>query len=334
MLQLIIEDLSRTKRSPPDSLSPSGPSIAVSPRCWACFRSAVVPLWPRWPDDTGSAQSVRTPVPVGLTQQGSSRPRPVQSRTLYPVADRLRRGVFRRCRENSKAHAVRALASFEAEELRNETQNLRCAATTGRLALAALLLVAGGLLTWAHNFVSDQVTPSSSAQKIFFPPKGSEATAGPEFKPRCSQYAGQQLTTGAQAEAYADHFIAVHLKEVGGGQTYAQLSAKAQADPDDTELAGQVATVFKGETLRGLLLNAYAFGTMGTIAGIAAIVAFVAGGADRPGLPGALALTPSGRRRRGPDPAQHPACGAGARLSDPHLNRPPRSARGRRFSLA
>ena len=32
--------------------------------------------------------------------------------------------------------------------------------------------------------------------------------------------------------------------------------------------------MFKGETLRGLLLNAYAFGTMGTIAGIAAIVAF------------------------------------------------------------
>ena len=91
------------------------------------------------------------------------------------------------------------------------------------------------------------------------------------------QYAGQQLTTGAQAEVYADHFIAVHLKEIGGGQTYAQLSAKAQANPDDAKLAGQVATMFKGETLRGLLLNAYAFGTMGTIAGIAAIAAFVAG---------------------------------------------------------
>ena len=40
------------------------------------------------------------------------------------------------------------------------------------------------------------------------------------------QYAGQQLTTGAQAETYADHFIAVHLKEIGGGKTYAQLSAR------------------------------------------------------------------------------------------------------------
>ena len=86
------------------------------------------------------------------------------------------------------------------------------------------------------------------------------------------QYAGQQLTTGAQAETYADHFIAVHLKEIGGGQTYAQLSTKAQANPTNTKLPDQVATMFKGETLRGLLLNAYAFGTMGTIAGIAAIV--------------------------------------------------------------
>ena len=90
------------------------------------------------------------------------------------------------------------------------------------------------------------------------------------------QYGGQQLTTGAQAEVYADHFIANHLKAIGGGKTYAQLSAEAIAKPTDTALAAQVATVFKGETLRGLLLNAYAFGTMGTIAGIAAIAAFIA----------------------------------------------------------
>ena len=90
-------------------------------------------------------------------------------------------------------------------------------------------------------------------------------------------YGGQQLTTGAQAEVYADHFIANHLKAIGGGKTYAQLSAEAIAQPKNTVLAAQVATVFKGETLRGLLLNAYAFGTMGMIAGIAAIAAFIAG---------------------------------------------------------
>jgi hypothetical protein len=89
-------------------------------------------------------------------------------------------------------------------------------------------------------------------------------------------YGGQQLTTGTQAEVYADHFIANHLKTIGGGKTYAQLSAEAIAQPANATLAAQVNTVFKGETLRGLLLNAYAFGTMGTIAGIAGIAAFTA----------------------------------------------------------
>jgi hypothetical protein len=139
--------------------------------------------------------------------------------------------------------------------------------------LAALLLVAGSLLTWAHNFVGNEVHDQLSSQQIYFPTTADPELKQPEFA-AVRQYAGQQLTTGAQAEVYADHFIANHLKAIGGGQTYAQLSAQAQKSPNDTALAGKVATMFKGETLRGLLLNAYAFGTMGTIAGIAAIVAF------------------------------------------------------------
>jgi hypothetical protein len=150
--------------------------------------------------------------------------------------------------------------------------------TTGGLALAALLLIAGGLLTWAHSFIDDQVTTQLTAQKIFFPPKG-DATASPEIGPFINQYAGQQLTTGEQARAFADHFIAVHLKESGGGLTYSELSAKSRANPTDTKLADQVNTAFKGETLRGLLLNAYAFSKMGQIALIAAIVSFIGAGA-------------------------------------------------------
>ena len=88
------------------------------------------------------------------------------------------------------------------------------------------------------------------------------------------QYGGQLMTTGAQAQVYADDFIAVHLSEIGGGQTYAQLSAKALAKPKNTALAAQVQTMFRGETLRGLLLNAYAFGTIGQLMLMAAIVAF------------------------------------------------------------
>jgi hypothetical protein len=147
---------------------------------------------------------------------------------------------------------------------------------TAGLFLAVTLIASGVMLTWAHNFIGNEVHTQLAAQQIYFPPANSKAVAAPEFA-AMRQYGGQQLTTGAQAEVYADHFIANHLKEIGGGKTYAQLSTEAQLQPKNTVLAGEVATVFKGETLRGLLLNAYAFGTMGTIAGIAAIAAFIAG---------------------------------------------------------
>ncbi len=147
--------------------------------------------------------------------------------------------------------------------------------TASGLVVAAVLLMAGGLLTWGSTFVSGQVHDQLAAQRISFPVAGSESLNNPEVKPYLSKYAGQQLTTGAQAKAYADHFIAVHVNATSGGQTYSELSAQAQKSPTDTVLAGKVATVFKGETLRGLLLNAYAFGTMGRIAGIAAVSAFV-----------------------------------------------------------
>ena len=145
---------------------------------------------------------------------------------------------------------------------------------SGGLVIAALLVAAGALLTWAHTYVHNEVHSQLSAQKIYFPPKGSDALKPAAIGPYLNRYAGQQLTTGPQAKAYADHFIAVHLQGIGGGQTYAQLSGKALANPTDTKLAAQVETMFKGETLRGLLLNAYAFDTVGNIAGIASIVAF------------------------------------------------------------
>ena len=142
--------------------------------------------------------------------------------------------------------------------------------------LAAILIIAGGLLTWAHNFASDEVHNQLAAEKVYFPSKSDPELKLPQFA-AVRQYAGQQLLTGDQAEVYADHFIANHLKVIGAGQTYAQLSAKSLANPNDQKLAGQVQTVFRGETLRGLLLNAYAFGKMATIAGIAAVVAFISG---------------------------------------------------------
>jgi hypothetical protein len=156
----------------------------------------------------------------------------------------------------------------------------------GGLAVATLLVAAGALLTWAHVFVDNQVHSQLAAQKIYFPAKGSDALASPQIGPYLNKYAGQQLLTGTQAKAYADHFIAVHVNQIAGGQTYAQLSTKSLANPTDQKLAQTVQTVFRGETLRGLLLNAYAFSTMGYIAFIASIVSFI--GAAVMGLLSAL----------------------------------------------
>ena len=147
----------------------------------------------------------------------------------------------------------------------------------GGLLIAAVLLVAGSLLTWGHSFVTGQVHNQLAAQKIYFPAAGSPEIKAPEFA-AMHQYAGQLMTNGAQAEVYADHFIANHLKVIGGGKTYAQLAAESLAQPKNAALAAQVQTVFRGETLRGLLLNAYAFWKVGQIMMIAAIAAFAAAG--------------------------------------------------------
>lgn len=149
--------------------------------------------------------------------------------------------------------------------------------SAGGLILVAILVVAGALLLWGHNFIHDEVTSELSAQKIYFPPANSPAIAAPEFA-GMHQYAGQQLTTGPQAKVYANDFIANHLKEIGGGQTYSQLSSQLQTQPNNTQLAKTVQSMFQGETLRGLLLSSYAFWTMGTIAGWAALAAFIGAG--------------------------------------------------------
>jgi len=148
------------------------------------------------------------------------------------------------------------------------------------LLLVAVLLAAGALLTWAHVFTNNEVHSQLVAQQIVFPTK-----TNAEFKalPKADQaamapYAGQTMTNGAQAAAYADHFIGVHLQGIGGGKTYSQLSSEAMAQPTNTKLAGEVAAIFKGTTLRSMLLEAYGFWTMGQIALIAAIASYIAAG--------------------------------------------------------
>ena len=132
----------------------------------------------------------------------------------------------------------------------------------------AVFAFAAGFCLWGSSFVHGMIYDQLSAQQITFPAAGSPAiTSLPANDATAmSQYAGQQLTNGDQAKVYADNFIAEHLSKVAGGQTYAQVSARAQANPTDTTLAGQVQTLFRGEMLRATLLNAYGWWTVGSYA--------------------------------------------------------------------
>ncbi len=148
------------------------------------------------------------------------------------------------------------------------------------VALGVILLAAGGLALWGSAYIHNEVHSQLAAQQVYFPPAaafahpkaGTEIT--PSMIPSVSQYAGQELVTGQQAEAYADHFIAVHLREIGGGKTYSQLSAASLANPKNAALAAQVQTVFRGDSLRSMLLNAFGWWKVSQIAYIAALTMF------------------------------------------------------------
>lgn len=160
------------------------------------------------------------------------------------------------------------------------------------LALALVLAVAGGLLTYGNIYINEQVKVQLSNQKITMP--SGQAIEDERIKPHLEKYAGQEMTTGDQAYAFSEHYIAIHMADMGGGKTYEEISgeymklnAQVRADqkagkqvPQDTldevdRLGNLRQSLFMGNTLRGMLLNAYAFGTMGKIMGYAAIAAFV-----------------------------------------------------------
>lgn len=164
--------------------------------------------------------------------------------------------------------------------------------------------VAGALLTWGANFSDDYVHDELTSQRISFPTAESLQAEGRDDLVR---YAGQPLDSGSKAEAYAS-YIDGHLANTGAKYadegdeplTYAELGGperEARAAVQDAVDAGatdeEIAeiqavadevtadrdTLFKGETLRGLLLSAYAWATVGEIAGYAAVGAFVAAAA-------------------------------------------------------
>lgn len=169
--------------------------------------------------------------------------------------------------------------------------------------LVLVFLVAGYLLNWGYSFANNTVHDQLAQQQIFFPKAGSPGFDAKTY-PELQKYGGMQLTTGKQAADYADFYIGEHVKGINGGKTYSQTStesraagaaaqaatAAAAAAPTDAALAaaaatananaaalsGKVDTLFKGETLRGMLLNAFAFWQLGQIAHFASLGAYAA----------------------------------------------------------
>jgi hypothetical protein len=155
--------------------------------------------------------------------------------------------------------------------------------STGGLVIAAVLIVVGSLGLWAHSFVEHNVKTQLAQQKIDFPDKaGIAAQKNAEITKYVTPYAGQAVVNGKQAQVFADHYIKVHLNEVAGGKTYSEVSgAFITMDPkapNYATVAQQRQTLFMGETLRGMLLNAYGFWKMGQIALITGIVSFIGAG--------------------------------------------------------
>jgi hypothetical protein len=155
------------------------------------------------------------------------------------------------------------------------------------LGLAALLLIFGGMLNFGASFANDSVQSQLENQNIAFP---IEAGLPQETKDQLLKWAGMQVTTGEMARDYSDLYIWEHMKAaatavMGKPATYSEVSsayltAQRSGGTDAVQLqklADLQDTLFMGNTLRGMLLEAYAFGTLGVIAGYAAIACFVGG---------------------------------------------------------
>ena len=149
--------------------------------------------------------------------------------------------------------------------------------STAGLVVAIVLISMGAMAIYGGNFGRDNVRDRLTPEQVFFAPYDAMS---PQEQATLGSFAGQQVTTGPQAEAFA-RYIAGHLQEVNGGKTYAETSAAARVEgiPADqaAALAAKADILFKGETLRSIMLNAYGWWTVATIALWAGIVMVIAG---------------------------------------------------------
>ena len=149
--------------------------------------------------------------------------------------------------------------------------------STSAAVIAVVLIVLGGLAIYGGNFGQQNVRDRLEPQNITFPPLDAMT---PEERAVVGQFAGQQVVNGEQAKGFSD-YIAGHLEAVNDGATYSETSGAARAeglDPNKAaELQAKADVLFKGETLRAILLNGYGWWTVSTIALYAGYVLLLAG---------------------------------------------------------
>jgi len=164
--------------------------------------------------------------------------------------------------------------------------------------LVVILAASAGFLFYEGSFTTTMIKDQLTAQQIYFPNADQIKTGGAldpaQFPQEIRDQAGKQVVDGNQARIYANDFLGKHLQGVAGGATYATIGSKISAanallastpktDPNYATLQANVATLngqrdtlFKGETLRSMLLNAYGWWTIGvytTYAGIGLMLA-------------------------------------------------------------
>lgn len=143
-------------------------------------------------------------------------------------------------------------------------------------ALVVILVVAGSLLLVGANYTNTNVRNQLARQEIYFPTAKTMSTKHSEnYISRGVQlpYAGQQVLTGAQAKAYA-YKVQMDMYSMPFHGVYSKISAYSLAHPSTKKFAALVTVSFRGTTLQGLLLEAYAFSQFGSIATDGAIAAF------------------------------------------------------------
>lgn len=173
------------------------------------------------------------------------------------------------------------------------TSPLRWRIMTLQAMLVLVLAFCAGFSFWASGYVHSTIRDQLSSQQITFPKANDPGISAQALRPcgnlaknvTCTiptsaaiglanskamqKYAGQAMTTGAQAQTYANNYVAVHLSDMG--MTYSEASAQALKHPTNTQMANLANTLFKGTTLRGMLLQAYGWWTVGDYTGLAGI---------------------------------------------------------------